>query len=515
MISTPEVHVEEIYGPFARLFSWAEEEKFPQEAILEGTAGSGKTHGICVFFKMLCQRYPNARFLFLRSTRRSMSDSVLPIFEKVIGENHPAVLSGGTRDHRSGYKAPGFAEVRLGGMDNKDKLLSTEYDGIWYNEVNEERKKENWESLHRCLRRGHMPFHVMLGDLNPQEPSHMIHKRCDDGVAELLLARIYHNPRAYDWMKREWLPWGEEYLERMAAQTSGVTFRRLFKGERCIAAGAVLDTWDPSVHCITGRLERDGSRLWLYVPDWDKEDQEPWRTEIIRCVGGMDFGYSPHPGVAQVWGMDRWGRIYMLAEVYKRQLHPGQWAQVWGKLYEEFPLLDIILCDHEPGQIELINSHLRIVQDRMGVPDNKRIPSMARKWSKRRGPDMEKAGVGDVRARLARQVDGKRGLYILNGNLYYGKDESLALEAKPWSTVQELPGIVYKEDGSGELTDQIVKKNDHGFDVVRGVCLHLRDRSEPEPEDAPVIPPDSFNARIPGFEEQWIKDGFADPDWRP
>lgn len=506
---------ENIYGPFAQMFQYMEDESFPHELILEGTAGSGKTHGICVFFKALCQRYPDARFLFLRSTRRSMSDSVLPIWEKVLGEGHPATLSGGTRDHRSGYSAPGFAEVRLGGMDNRDKLLSTEFDGVWYNEVNEERKKENWEELHRCLRRGAMPFHVMLGDLNPQEPGHMIHRRCDDGAAELLLARIHHNPRAYDWIGREWTAWGQAYLERMAGGTSGVTFRRLFKGERCIAAGAVLDTWDPAIHCITGRLEREGDRFFLYVPDFTKEGQPPWRVEIIRMVGGMDFGYSPHPGVAQVWGQDRWGRLFMLAEVYKTKLHPGKWARVWGKLYEEFPLLDIILCDHEPGQIDMINSHLRITQERLEVPESRQVPSMARNWSKRRGADQEKAGVGDIRARLARQPGGRRGLYILNGNLYYGKDETLALEAKPWCTVQELPGIVYKEDAQSELTDQIVKKNDHGFDVMRGVCNYMRDRTEPEPEGRVIIPPDSFNAQIPGFEEEWIKDGFGDEDWKP
>lgn len=505
----------EVCGPYAELFDWLEVGVAPREAVIEGTAGAGKTHAICEFWRACGERYPDAKFLFLRSTRRSLTDSVLPIWEKVLGPTHPALQTGGTREHRSHYRAQGFAEVVLGGMDSKDKLLSTEYDGIWYNEVNEERNKENWESLNRALRRGKMPFQLLLGDMNPAEPNHPISLRCDRGAAHLLSARVWHNPIAFDATKGEWTDWGVEYLERMASTlTSPVLFKRLFKGERCIAEGAVLDTWDANVHCITGRVERsEHGKFWLYVPDWDKKEGSPWRREIIRMVGGQDFGYSPNPGVAQVWGMDRWGVIYMLAEVYKTKLHPGQWAEVWGRLYKEFPLLDVIVCDHSPGEIEAINSHLRIVQDQLEVPHSKRIPSMARQWSKVRGLGEVKAGIGAIRARLARQVDGMRGLYILNGNLYFGRDETLYEQAKPWRTVDELPGIVVREYNDGaENKEEIVKVNDHGFDVMRGVCLHLRDQSDPEPETKPIIPPDSFNAIIPGFEDEWRKDFGLDED---
>lgn len=480
--------------------------------IIEGTAGAGKTHAICEFWRAYLERWPESKVLFLRSTRRSLTDSVLPIWEKVLGDGHPMLQTGGTREHRSHYRAPGMGEVALGGMDNKDRLLSTEFDGVWFNEVSEERNLENWESLNRCLRRGKGPFHILLGDMNPAEPQHPISQRCDRGASHILFTKIWHNPEYYDWNVRAWTPKGVEYLERMAG-TSGVLFRRLFKGERCIAAGAVLDTWDPRVHCITGRLERavDG-KFWLYVPDWDKPDGPPWRREIIRMVGGMDFGYSPNPGVAQVWGMDRWGVIYMLAEVYKTRLHPGQWAKVWGKLYAEFPLLDTILCDHDPGQIEMINAALRITQDQLGVRESRRVPSMARNWSKKKTEDEIKAGLGALRARLAKQVDGMRGLYLLNGNLYYGRDQSLYDAAKPWCTAQELPGIVYEETEDGRPNkEKILKVNDHGFDVMRGIALGLRDESEPDHEKAPLIPAGSGNLLIPGFAEEWEKD-FGDDE---
>jgi len=513
-----------IYGPGTRLFRWLDgSEPPPAEAIWEGVAGCGKTHGLCEFVCAYCNAFPHSKHLIVRSTRRAITDSVLPILEKVLGHTHPAVRTGGNRSNRWHYAHPALGgEIVLGGMDNKDKLYSTEYDTVWYNEANEESSQDNWESLHRSCRAEGGPFNLLIGDLNPTDPNHFLNQRCLLGKATRLIGRLWHNPRYFDFGKRAqgvpdedcWTPRGISYQRRLALNLSGVMRRRLFKGEWCSAEGAIYEDWDEAVHMITARVEIDDqNRYWLIRPLPGGLGAGEDRTELVRFIGAHDDGFD-NPACAQLWALDYDGRAYMIHEVYRRKLNHNQWARVWAKIYESYPLLERIVVDHVPALIDAINAHLRQAQEAMGVPDTKQMPSMATEWSKHRGPDGEKAGINEVRHRLRRREDGTRGLYILRGNLLFGRDRTLYLAGKPWTTAQEIPGWVYEETPEGKPNKERPRKiNDHGADAMRGMMTYLRDRSYTEPPAKSVFPPGSINARIPGFEDWWVEAGFGDHPW--
>ena len=508
-----------VYGPSSRLFRWLDgTERSPDEAVFEGTAGAGKTHAMCVWLIAYCNAYPNSKHLILRSTRRAVTDSVLPILEKILGPNHPAVRTGGNRANRWHYHHPALGgEIILGGMDNKDKLYSTEYDTVYYNEANEETEQDNWESLHRCCRRETGPFNLLIGDLNPSDPAHFLNQRCNEGKAERLIGRLWHNPRYFDHAKRArgvpdtecWTARGISYQRRLARNLSGPMRRRLFKGEWCVAEGSILEDWDEAVHMVTGRVEVDSKRrYWLYIPNRDRPGQEPYRVELVRFIGCQDWGHS-NPGCAQLWALDHDGRAYMIHEVYRRKLTHEQWARVWSKIYESYPLLEKVVCDWDAAAIDALNSHLRKSQDRMGVPVAKQMPSMAQRWDKHRGPEGEKAGINEVRDRLRRRDDGTRGLYILRGNLLFGRDRSLYLAGKPWTTAMEIPGWVYEETAAGKPDKERPRKiNDHGCDAMRGMMTYLRDRDYTPPPEVGVFPPGSINNEIPGLAEWWVESGF-------
>lgn len=509
----------EVYGPGSELFRWLDTdgEKVPEEVIFEGTAGSGKTHLISLWILSAAYRHPDTKILLIRSTRKSLSDTTLPIFEAVMGHGHPALRTGGTRRNRESYLAPGMAEIVLGSMEYPDRHFGSQYGIVWYEELHEEQSLESWEKLHRaCRLDSSLPFNVLVGSMNPTDPGHFSLQRCLAGKALQLTARLWHNPRAFDWQKKLagapdeecWTRWGRRYLRRLGKNMTGVTRRRLLLGEWCVAAGAVLEnSWDPAKHLIVGRVEYDHeARAWLYVPAWDRPEGPPFRRELVRMVGSQDWGFD-NPGVAQVYGLDRDGRAYMLAEVYRKGRNSAWWARTWGKLYRQYPLLEAIACDHDPGAIDQVNAQLRLTQEALGVPYQRMMPSMAREWSKHRGATGEKAGVDELRNRLARRADGTRGLYVLAGNLLGGRDPELYESGRPWNTPMELPGVVYEEYADGRPNkERILKVNDHGFDAMRGACTYMRDRADSEPAPISVVPPDSVNARIPGWVDEYLKD---------
>ena len=99
------------------------------EVLLEGPAGTGKTRALLEYVNYLCEEYPGIRVLIFRKTRTSMNESVLVTWEeKVLWENHPAKVGDAHRNNRQHYRYPNGSHVVIGGMDNSDRIISTEYD---------------------------------------------------------------------------------------------------------------------------------------------------------------------------------------------------------------------------------------------------------------------------------------------------------------------------------------------------------------------------------------------------
>jgi len=128
MIRTQRHDPQKKYRPYgAAREMWCCKEK---EILIDGPAGTGKTRAIVEKANLIAMKYPGSRILFVRATRASLTQSVLVTFEeKVLPEGSP-VKKGARKDFRQSYRYPNGSEIVLGGMDNPDRIMSTEYDII-------------------------------------------------------------------------------------------------------------------------------------------------------------------------------------------------------------------------------------------------------------------------------------------------------------------------------------------------------------------------------------------------
>lgn len=546
------------YGEGSQLFKWVSgEEPCPNEAMFEGVAGCGKSRIWGEWLALMCQVFPGSKHLVLRQTRVSLNDSWLDIWEgEVLGPGHPA-LEGPRKHHRSFYEFPaawgipirswcrtcqaeleakgveyvpkwfhvspqveitryrcqrcqsdmGFVDtgpaeklssvVVLGGMDNATRLFSTQYNSAYWNEM-QEGAEEDWESLHRALRRRGTPFRVLGGDCNPDAETHWANRRA--GAAEAYAAEYadLEEDRAPPRLHRivghftDNPVLDQDAIDRLFQNTTGVRLERLAKGRWVSAEGAVWPGFKRSTHVLLAEIVHTGATdtepyqgpVELNVRGWE----DPVRLEWF--LAGLDFGFSA-PGCLGVWGFDRDGTMYEVAEVYRTGWDLDQWAEIAAQLYREFPFKRLI-CDHEPRSIQHLN-------DRLGPECGRGLEAIAEPWVKtKQGKDGEKAGIDVVRVRMKEQGHGRRGIYWLAGNIRGGVDRSLLERKRPLCTVDEIPGYVYpkRQDGKEEKDEPDKACVDHGCDQTRAVAfwVHLMDLSDPV--EKPRFAPDSYGAKL-------------------
>jgi phage terminase large subunit len=485
-------------GEGTAIFRWIEGvEEPPKEAMFEGVAGCGKTRLILQAIKAICNKYPQSKGLILRKTRVSLSDSVLPIWEdEVLGAEHPAVLNGPGRRNRAEYVHPRLGGgVMLGGMDNPTRLFSTQYDWIYVNEM-QEFSLEEWESLHRALRRGAasgwqtMPFNLLVGDCNPDTEYHWANQRAKTPKLRRLVGRFWDNPMFFDHAENEWTPEGVDYCERLGHNLTGIRRRRLYKGEWVAAEGAVWEGFDAQVHVITGAVGRNPEGDYQVLPQgWKAPDGSQQVVPLKWFFGAMDWGFS-EPSCAQVWGVDHEGRMWMVAEIYRTGWNQEEWAEAWTKLDDDFPLQTVVV-DHEPALIDNMNK-------RIGPRRGRDMKEIVRECNKQRSPGAEKVGIDQVRVRLAARPDGTRGIYFLRDTLRHGEDPVLVEKAAPVCTTQEIPAYVYrlKEDGKPYKEEPDPTCVDHGCDTLRYACDFATWRNLTPEKEKRALAPDTYGYQL-------------------
>lgn len=234
------------------------------EIILTGAAGTGKSLACLYKLHTLASTYPGFRGLLIRKTRESLNESGLVTFERdILGETSDQ-LTGAARNSRHAYRYPKGAEIIVAGLmqSNKDqraKILSTEYDLIYCQEATE-LLEEEWQRLTTRLRNGRAPYQQIIGDCNPDAPSHWIWRRGQSNRLKLWETTHKDNPRLWDGEK--WTPDGETYLARLESLT-GITRQRLLEGKWVQASGLVYgDVWDD------GALDGNVTEAAEYSPDY-------------------------------------------------------------------------------------------------------------------------------------------------------------------------------------------------------------------------------------------------------
>lgn len=275
-----------IYTPYggARELIYAHE----HEVIIQGPAETGKTLAACWKAHILASKYPGAQGAIVRKTQKSLYGSVLQTFERVI-KGAPVEGYGGEKPEK--YIYANGSVIWLGGMDNPDKVLSSERDFIYTNQT-EEFAIDDWEKLitRATGRSAVVPNPQVFGDCNPGGSRHWIRQRAG---LRLITSRHKDNPSLYDPVTGEITEQGKRSLAILDGLT-GVRRKRLYEGIWATAEGAVYDMFDYNTHVKVRE-----------------------RGEFQRFLLGMDEGYT-HPAVILDVGIDGDGRLHIFREYYRR-----------------------------------------------------------------------------------------------------------------------------------------------------------------------------------------------------
>lgn len=412
------------------------------EILYEGPANAGKTMALVTKSHALAEKYPGVRILWLRKTRKSLSQSVLVTFEqRVLPPGHPCIHGTASREHRDGYKYPNGSEIVLGGMDNPDKVMSTEYDFICYFEATEGTLDE-WLRLITRVRNKQIYlgndkktgkpvyFHQMVADCNPGTAYHWLNRRAKDGAMHRIRARHTDNPR-----------FGAEDQARLDSLT-GVARKRLRDGLWCAESGQVLDCWDADrMMCYRRDLLLDKTRpTGGYKFEW--------------TFGALDFGMKDAQ-VFQVWGVLD-DAIYMVAEYYRRGLNTHWWGNQIAKEMDRWQLASIVADGGGLGAT-LISD----LNDYLGPMGGNFQNGIIRPATKGKGSVM--AGLKQVQAKME---SGQ--LFLCHDALESGACPESMERYLPTCTAEEIPAYVWARDPEGSPRDMPDPKcEDHGIDAMR------------------------------------------------
>ena len=395
------------------------------DVLVEGAAGTGKSFGWGVYIDWLCRSYRGCRVLVVRKTRASLTEAWMQTFEtKVLWVGHPAI--GLPRKNRTSYEYPNGSRIILGGMGNADqktRLFSTEYDLVYVQEATE-LSEDEWESLHRALRNGIVPWQQLGGDCNPDAEHHWLNQRCNKGLTRRLLTKHADNPTITD-----------EYLKRLSNLT-GVRRDRLYLGLWVTAEGAIWPNYDANVHLIE---DVPKNKHGDSIVDW--------------YFAGIDWGYR-NPGAMQLWGVDKQRRAYLVREIYRREQNTEWWAERAARWHKTYGLRCIVADPADPDSIDLFNKRIRSAGGKgICIPANNAV----------------KAGLDIVRERLDVDRLGQSRVYFLRQRLETGRCPLTQDKNQPCSVTEEIPSYCYAEmrDGRPIKEEPAPDSYDHGSDALR------------------------------------------------
>ena len=418
------------------------------ECVLTGPASTGKSRGAGEFIHFMCTTYPGIRVLVCRKTRTSLTESFMVTFEeKVLPPNHES-LRGAARMHRHSYDYNNGSTVVLGGMDQKTRLFSTEYDIVYIQECTEVTEDE-WESLHRAMRNRKIPhpyrageyYTLLFGDCNPDAPTHWLRQRMNAGRAVELATFHQDNPSNTP-----------DYMQRLSTLT-GVRRQRLFLGLWVAAEGQIYECWNPGKHIIDADLRKIDSQWFL---EWSESSATPGKIKHINWfVAGMDWGYRA-PGSLGVFAVDDDNVMYLVREWYHTKWNQNQWADVAERARAEFDIKRFICDNAEPDGIDIFN---------------RRMGQVGGHWI---ATPCDKTKDFKVQASIVRERLENNGLFVLR-NCRQVRDPELVENKKPIGLIEEMPEYVYAELKDGKPVKEEPDRGcaDHSQDMLRYVCAFV------------------------------------------
>jgi phage terminase large subunit len=261
-----------------------------RELVVEGPADTGKSRGCIEKVHGCCEKYPGARWAFIRKTRKSLRTTAQVTYERWVCPAGASRLWGDEE-----YRYPNGSRIYLLGMDDPDKVQSMELDGAFFQQA-EESEVDDWEILSKCItgRGATMPYVQLLADMNPTFPDFHLYKREAEGHVRFIQVRHEDNPSITP--------------ERLAAldALTGHRYKRLRLGLRVAAEGMFFTEWDPERHLC-------------------EPFEIPWHWTRWTAT---DYGYAdPFAHYAFARDPDT-KRVYVYREAYKAELR----AEVQARL---------------------------------------------------------------------------------------------------------------------------------------------------------------------------------------
>lgn len=402
-----------------------------RQVLIEGPAGTGKTIACLNKLHRQMTKYAGARSLMVRKTGVSLTASALVTYQrKVLHPLDGVRFYGGSKAEPAKFMYPNGSEIVVGGMDNASKVLSTEYDVVYFNEATEA-TEDDIETLDTRLRNNVMPYQQLIMDCNPGPQSHWLNVRCDAGRTRRILSRHEDNPAYFDPRTGQMTDDGRVYIAGLDNLT-GVRYKRLRLGQWVAAEGQVYEGWDRNLHLIDRfEIPRDWSRYW--------------------CI---DFGYV-NPFVWQWWAEDHDGNLYLYREIYRTQRLVEDHAAHGLRLSSDEPRPLAVVADHDAEDRATFERHARV----------RTIPAIK---------DVS-PGIQAVQSRLKPQGNGKPRLFVMR-DAVVEVDSELKRAGKPICTMDEYESYVWDLKAGQKRGDVPLKENDHGMDATRYMVMYREPR---------------------------------------
>lgn len=399
------------------------------EVILMGPYQTGKTLACLQKLNALLAKYPGARALMVRRTYASLVGSAVVTYERKVlpyPPGHPKCKVrklGASKPEM--YLYPNGSSITLGGLDNPDKFLSSEFDYIYINQA-EELRLDDYEKLsgRATGRAGNVPYPQVMADCNPDVPTHWILAR---DRLHRFVSRHEDNPTLFDPDSGQITALGAQSLEALDALT-GVRYKRGRLGLWVGVEGMVYEDWNRDIHLID---RFDVPRTW-------------------RKLRAIDFGFT-NPFVCQWWALDEDDRMYLYRELYMSQRTVKTHAAQIAKLSEGERFIATV-ADHD-------------AEDRATLRENG-IETVA-------ADKRISVGIEKTQERLRVQADGRARLYVMRDALIE-EDPILKMKFRPLKTEDEFPAYAYPEAKDGTPSkEEPVDVDNHGMDAARYAVMYV------------------------------------------
>lgn len=422
------------------------------EVVVSGPAGTGKSRSALEKLYAAAQKYPGMRAAIVRRYRKTLTQSVMVTFEQLVRIPGDGVKFNSVDQE---YRFPNGSEIIVAGLDDPEKVLSTEFDIIYVNECTEI-EETTWETLTSRLRWNHMPYQQLIGDCNPSSERHWIKRREMSGKLKMITSTHKDNPIYWSEANQDWTEMGRQYIERLMALT-GQMRQRLYEGKWVAAEGVIYTEFKPNVHIIKP----------FHLP------------EQLRRFMTVDFGFT-NPFVAQWWAEDYDGRLYLYRELYGTQRAVEDWAHDIYELSKDEEI-SAIICDHDAEDRATLERHMLHGVDDCYAGRDKDFHKVPKKSRGTIGADKRResvrAGIEQVQQRMKLAGDGRPRIFFFEDCRANDPDDNLVANKKPTCTVEELDSYVWDTVSSGRLGERTLesprKVDDHGMDAMRYMIRYI------------------------------------------